>query len=66
MKALRLLEGAACPPERLAVVFKAFDEAWTEIVFQLCWRRATGKWTGSRLQASSCYLRGTMSVKSMN
>ena len=31
MKALRLLEGAACPPERLAVVFKAFDEAWTEI-----------------------------------
>ena len=31
MKARRLLEGATYPPETLAVVFKAFDQAWAEI-----------------------------------
>ena len=30
MKARRLLEGATYPPETLAVVFKAFDQAWAE------------------------------------
>lgn len=31
MKARRLIEGASYPPEVLAVVFRAFDNAWAEI-----------------------------------
>jgi hypothetical protein len=31
VKARKLIEGASYPPEILAVVFKAFDQAWAEI-----------------------------------
>lgn len=31
MKARRLLEGSTYPPEVLAVLFQAFDQAWLEI-----------------------------------
>jgi hypothetical protein len=31
MRARRIIEGAAYPPETLAAVFQAFDQAWAEI-----------------------------------
>ncbi len=34
MKARRLIESASYPPEVLAVVFQAFDNAWAEIESQ--------------------------------
>jgi hypothetical protein len=31
MKARRLIDGAAYPPDKLKVIFQAFDDAWAEV-----------------------------------